>query len=101
MVEAGVGKEKKSPFIHGAVTAWARCWQKVGHSCWVFFSGKAKLGCEWVEAGRELCVCVSAIPIPCSSCSAAVGLLQELHVQFKPRLAKVITRSGVIELSRD
>lgn len=75
MVEGGVGKErKKSPFMQRAAAAWAHCRQKVGHSCWVFFSGKAKLGCEWVEAaGRE--VWDSPIPILCSSSSAAVGLL--------------------------
>lgn len=44
-------------------------------------------------------MCVSAIPIPCpsSSAAAAVGLWgcgQQLRVRFKPGLAKVITRSA-------
>lgn len=39
--------------------ARACCWQKVGHCCWAFFPGKAKLGCEWVEAGWR---CVRVCP---------------------------------------
>jgi len=70
MVEGGGGKKKrkKAPLY---AAAWSCRWQKVGHSCWVFFSGKAKLGCERVEAACMEMPERLTIPCPGSASSAS------------------------------